>query len=167
MKFFIWKKTDKFIFTHIALTFSIIAVIIILIGGLLFHMIEGWSFFDSIYFVMMTITTIGYWDFVPTSELSKSITMIYAFIWIPIFVSIMWFIFEARFKKAIKWHLQDMQKEISKTERKVKKTEEKIKEIIKKEEIEEEKKENNKQENNKQKEKRLRKETWFTKLRKK
>ena len=38
---------------------------------------EGWSFVDSLYFVMVTVTAVGYGDMTPTDNLSKIFTVVY------------------------------------------------------------------------------------------
>ena len=53
----------------------IYAVLFILVASALFHWLEGWSWLDSIYFVVITFTTIGYGDFAPTTPLTKIITI--------------------------------------------------------------------------------------------
>lgn len=50
---------------------------IIGIGAVLYHWLEGWSWLDSFYFVIVTLTTIGYGDFSPTTPITKLITIIY------------------------------------------------------------------------------------------
>ena len=55
----------------------IYAVLIIGVGAALFHWLEGWSWLDSFYFVVITLTTIGYGDFSPTTPLTKLITIFY------------------------------------------------------------------------------------------
>ena len=51
--------------------------VVITIGAVLFHWIEGWEWLDSFYFVVITITTIGYGDFTPQTSLGKVITIFY------------------------------------------------------------------------------------------
>jgi len=51
--------------------------IILLIGAGLYHWLEGWDWIDSFYFVVITLTTIGYGDFTPTTPLTKLITIFY------------------------------------------------------------------------------------------
>ncbi len=53
------------------------AAVMIVIGAALYHLLEGWSWLDSIYFVVITLTTIGYGDFSPTTPLTKLITIFY------------------------------------------------------------------------------------------
>lgn len=55
----------------------IYALFIISIGAALFHWLEGWSWLDSFYFVVITLTTIGYGDFSPTTPTTKLITIFY------------------------------------------------------------------------------------------
>ena len=63
--------------------------LILLISGCSFYSYaEGWSVIDSLYFCVMTMTTIGYGDFVPTTDLSKLFTIIYSFLSIGVFVSL-------------------------------------------------------------------------------
>jgi hypothetical protein len=47
----------------------------IFITSALYHWLEGWSWLDSIYFVVITFTTIGYGDLVPTTPITKLITI--------------------------------------------------------------------------------------------
>lgn len=50
----------------------------ILVGAFLFHRLEGWGWLDAFYFVIITLTTIGYGDFSPTMPITKLITIFYA-----------------------------------------------------------------------------------------
>lgn len=63
----------------------IISTILSLLAGTSFyHIFEGWSWIDSIYFSVITLTTIGYGDLAPTTPLSKIFTMVYIFVGIGI-----------------------------------------------------------------------------------
>lgn len=64
-------------------------LITMLIGSTLFYSsIEGWSKVDALYFSVMTMSTIGYGDLVPTKDSSKLFTIIFTFLSVGIFVSL-------------------------------------------------------------------------------
>jgi hypothetical protein len=54
-----------------------IYAIIIGIGAALYHWLEGWDWLDSVYFVVITLTTVGYGDLHPTTPATKIITIFY------------------------------------------------------------------------------------------
>jgi len=51
--------------------------LILLIGTVAYHFIEGWSYIDSLYFSVVTLTTIGFGDFSPQTDLGKLFTIVY------------------------------------------------------------------------------------------
>lgn len=59
-------------------------ILAISIGASVYHNVEGWSYLDSTYFLVITATTIGYGDLTPVTDLGKVITMIYSFVGIAI-----------------------------------------------------------------------------------
>ena len=50
---------------------------ILTMGTFVYHHLEGWSYFDSFYFSMITLSTIGYGDFSPQSTGGKLFTIFY------------------------------------------------------------------------------------------
>ncbi len=61
----------------------------LLIGGTIFYrQAQGWAILDSLYFCVMTISTIGYGDLVPTTPFSKLFTIAYAILGIGLFASL-------------------------------------------------------------------------------
>jgi len=50
--------------------------IILAVGTVAYHYLEGWSWVDSLYFSVITLTTIGYGDFSPQTDAGKLFTMI-------------------------------------------------------------------------------------------
>jgi len=65
------------LFDHRTRPVFIYAAAMIGVGAALYHWLEGWSWLDSIYFVIITLTTIGYGDFSPTKPITKLITIFY------------------------------------------------------------------------------------------
>ena len=53
----------------------IYVALFITISTTVFHLLEGWSWLDSFYFVVVTFTTIGYGDIVPSMPATKLITI--------------------------------------------------------------------------------------------
>lgn len=49
----------------------------LLVGTLVFHWLEGWSLLDSLYFSVVTLATVGYGDFTPTTPAAKVFTILY------------------------------------------------------------------------------------------
>lgn len=63
-------------------------VIVTLASGMFFyHSVEGWSWLDSLYFSVVTLTTVGYGDFAPHTVEGKIFTMVYLFVGIGILVA--------------------------------------------------------------------------------
>lgn len=50
---------------------------LIVLGTVIFHWLEGWSWVDSFYFSVISLTTVGYGDFAPTTTLAKLIAVFY------------------------------------------------------------------------------------------
>lgn len=54
-------------------------LVILLIGTFFYHKIEGWRWLDSFYFSSMSLTTVGYGDFAPKTDIGKIFTIFYIF----------------------------------------------------------------------------------------
>ncbi|MBM3170344.1 MAG: two pore domain potassium channel family protein [Bacteroidetes bacterium] len=76
-------------FVHDAeLTILTFSLLFFVSGGTLFyHIQEGCSWLDSFYFCTMTMTTVGYGDFSPTTDISKLFTIVYAVSSIGLFIA--------------------------------------------------------------------------------
>lgn len=46
-------------------------------GTVFYSLVERWRPLDALYFSVMTLTTVGYGDFVPHTELGKAFTIVY------------------------------------------------------------------------------------------
>lgn len=70
---------------HKGLYIPIALLILLLVTGTLFyHNVEGWRYVDSLYFSAVTMTTIGYGDFSPETDIGKIFTIFFAFLGIGI-----------------------------------------------------------------------------------
>lgn len=65
-----------------------VLVTLIASGTIFYSSVEGWEVIDSLYFSVMTMSTIGYGDFHPTTTLSKLFTITYALLSIGVFVAV-------------------------------------------------------------------------------
>ena len=107
---------------------------LLLLGATLFSIVEGWSFLDAFYFVTMTATTVGYGDFIPTTTLSKVITILYSLSIIPFVLYAFSFVAKSQMERVYTkvHHLEHKQKEqeeeIATTEHKLKSQKAKLKE---------------------------------------
>lgn len=60
---------------------------ILFLGTLVYHNLEGWGYIDSLYFSIITLTTIGYGDFSPQTTEGKLFTIFYIFLGIGIILA--------------------------------------------------------------------------------
>lgn len=63
------------------------SLVILAFGSTVYHYLEGWSWLDSIYFSIITLTTIGYGDFSPQTNGGKLFTIFYILIGIGIILT--------------------------------------------------------------------------------
>lgn len=63
-----------------------VVILILLIGMVFYHFVEGWRYLDALYFCSTTLGAVGYGDFAPKTDIGKIFTMFYQFIGIPFFV---------------------------------------------------------------------------------
>jgi len=80
----------------------LLTVVILLVGTIAFHLLEGWDYLDSFYFSVMTLTTIGYGDLVPTTQVSKMFTVVFVFMGVGIILALINAMTQGRTKRRIK-----------------------------------------------------------------
>ena len=59
-----------------------------LVGTIYYHNVEGWSWLDSFYFCVITLSTVGFGDLSPTLPGTKIFTIVYILLGLSIFVSL-------------------------------------------------------------------------------
>lgn len=60
---------------------------ILILGTVVYHYLEDWSWLDSFYFSFITLTTIGFGDFAPKTDAGKVFTIIYIIIGVGIILA--------------------------------------------------------------------------------
>lgn len=60
----------------------------LLLGALVYHWLEGWSFLDAFYFCVISLATIVYGDLAPTTPVARIFTIFYVINGIVILLSI-------------------------------------------------------------------------------
>jgi len=67
---------------------ALVTGILLAIGTIFYHSVEGWRWLDSLYFCVITLATVGYGDFAPQTDAGKIFTMIYIFIGIGLLIAV-------------------------------------------------------------------------------
>ncbi len=71
----------------------------LLVGTVAYHFLEGWSLLDSLYFSVITLATVGYGDFVPTTPVARIFTILYVINGISILLALLDRIREVRSRR--------------------------------------------------------------------
>jgi potassium channel subfamily K len=58
---------------------TILYLVYVLVGALIFSRVEGWSCLDAVYWAQATLYTIGFGDFAPNTNLGRALLLPYAF----------------------------------------------------------------------------------------
>ena len=65
----------------------VLTAVLLGIGTAFYRVAEGWSVIDALYFSVVTLTTIGYGDLVPTGDAAKLFTITYSLVGIGVLAS--------------------------------------------------------------------------------
>lgn len=77
-----------------ALFLIIVFFAIVSVGVLFYRHFEGLSWVDAIYYTCVTLTTLGYGDITPQTDISKLFTSIYAFLGVAMFLGVASILFQ-------------------------------------------------------------------------
>lgn len=110
----------------------ILFISIIVVGTFTYTYVEGWNLLNSLYFVVITVTTIGYGDFVPVTNMGKLLTIVLAFFGVSMALYFLSLIGSKIFKKHVEEQVSQIKEGIKKEEEVKKELDETIKENIKK-----------------------------------
>ena len=78
------------------------AMTLILVGTVVYRLLEDWSWVDALYFSVVAVTTVGFGDLTPTTDASKLFTVFYILTGISIITAYL----HARFGRRSIKHLQ-------------------------------------------------------------
>ena len=67
----------------------VVAGVLVLTGTLFYWRFEDWSVIQALYFSIVTLTTVGYGDFAPTSDGTQIFTIIYILTGLGILVALL------------------------------------------------------------------------------
>ena len=66
---------------------SFLVSLLVTTGTIFYWQAEGWSILDSLYFSVITLTTVGYGDLAPTTTGSRMFTVVYILLGLGVLVS--------------------------------------------------------------------------------
>lgn len=72
--------------TPVLITVIVLMAVCLAGGTVFYHLVEKLSLIDAFYFSSMTLTTVGYGDFVPRTNIGKIFTSVFAFMGIGVFL---------------------------------------------------------------------------------
>jgi voltage-gated potassium channel Kch len=64
-----------------------LAITVVILGTVVFHLLEKWSWIDSFYFTVITLATVGYGDLTPTTPVGKLVAVIFVISGVGIFLA--------------------------------------------------------------------------------
>ncbi|WP_245831555.1 potassium channel family protein [Salibaculum halophilum] len=69
---------------------GLVGALAVLIGGgtVFYHLVEGWSWVDSFFFTVVTLSTVGYGSLVPQTVIGKLATTVFIFAGLGVFAAV-------------------------------------------------------------------------------
>ncbi len=88
---------------------SILIVMLLVSGTVFYSTVEGWRWLDSLYFSIITLSTVGYGDLSPKTDIGKIFTIVYIMVGLGLFVALVRFIADDMLahRKARKMHKRE------------------------------------------------------------
>ena len=83
------------------------------IGTFIFHRLEDWTWIQSFYFSVVTISTVGYGDLVPTSDASRLFTAIYILVGVGIGIAALGILGSKLLKNRERKYIERQEKKVS------------------------------------------------------
>lgn len=110
----LWLNTNP---DHDALVIALLLITgLVLVGAAVYHRAEGLGRFNSVYFAMISISTIGYGDIVPHTVAGKIVTMVYSITGVPLFIYTAGLFVERRIKSVVDTYITQQQQKIQEIE---------------------------------------------------
>jgi len=99
----IWAMTDiKTKLTGVEHEYYILlslAITVVILGTVVFHLLEKWTWIDSLYFTVITLATVGYGDLTPTTPVGKLVAVIFVISGVGIFLAFLNKVMERRVER--------------------------------------------------------------------
>ena len=96
------KLTDQKVLRALILTLGVYIVF----GAVFYHLVEKWNWIDSFYFTVITLSTVGYGDFTPQTNVGKIFTIGFIFIGVGLFVAVANAFLKSRGRKVAKRRIE-------------------------------------------------------------
>ncbi len=97
---------------RVVIAVSLTALVVLIGGGtILFHALEEWTWAQSFYFTIVTITTVGYGDLTPTSDATRIVTALFILFGVSIGAGIISFYGSHLMKNRVSKRIQRKSKE--------------------------------------------------------
>jgi voltage-gated potassium channel Kch len=76
-----------------------LAITVVIVGTVVFHLLEKWTWIDSFYFTVITLATVGYGDLTPTTPVGKLVAVIFVIVGVGIFLAFLNKVVERRLER--------------------------------------------------------------------
>ena len=108
---FVIKTLIKFLKNPEYRSLLVASSLVVLMGTIFYHFVEGWTWLDSLYFSTITLTTVGYGDFSPQTELGKGFTIIYILIGVGLILAFINTVYD-HFKNESRWEKKQLRSKL-------------------------------------------------------